>query len=39
MRDEEDDNILVETEVNNDQYFQDLLNIIINFKNDNKKVV
>ena len=30
--------ILVETEVNNDQYFQDLLNIILNPKNDNEKV-
>ena len=29
--------ILVETEVNNDQYFQDLLNIILKPKNDNEK--
>ena len=29
--------ILVETEVNNDQYFQDLLNIILEPKNDNEK--
>ena len=30
--------ILVETEENNDQYFQDLLNIIFNPNNDNEKV-
>ena len=30
--------ILVDTEVNNDQYFQDLLNILINSKNDNEKI-
>jgi len=30
--------ILLETEINDDQYFQDLLNILINHKNDGEKV-